>query len=825
MSYQPLWLRDLVAYSIQAAAIVGVGTMMAGLLRLRAPRVRLGYWQALLAVCVFLPLLQPWRPEILETPNTAMSNITLAATETPSVPTGPSLSEIVLWLICAGVVLRLAWMTLGLGRLWLYCRHAERINQTPEAVREAQRLVPASSSFFISRQIPTPATFGFFNPAILFPARFLEMEPAMQKAVALHELLHVERRDWLWNMFEEVVLTLLWFHLPLWWVVRSARLSREQVVDAEAVRRSNARRPYLKALLEMAGQKRLAESLPAPLFLRESQLAERVALMMKEVRMSRTRLTISILTAAVTLLIAGAALVWAFPLKISAPQAGDPAVASAPPPAEVSNTALAAPPGDSVAVEGEAGQKLGRVYKVGGDVQAPDPVYMPNPPYTPEARKNRLTGTVVLSCVVDTQGRVVEVKERSEPLGQGLDENAINTVRTWKFKPGTRNGVPVPVRVQAEVTFKLYGKQGEDFAKPDPEPNSQPQEKPPTPEASKDNGPSINIKRAEYQQQLDEAMKQAQAAQAAASKVNQAKIQEQIDQAMKQLKAAQIAAPKIDETKLRQQIEQAMKQAKIAQEAASKIDQKKMKQQMEQTMRQLQKMNTPEMRKRMQEQMEQLKKLNSTEMRRQMQAQMDQLRKMNTPEMRQRMEEAMKQLKIAQMAAPKIDEAQIRQQVDQDMEQAKLAQESAAKVNRAELQRQIEQARKQVEQARKEAQDAREEARKARQDAMKARREAEEQRKEAKPAPPAAPKPAPAPPKEIAPPPAPPKTPGPAAIVGGVPGGVAGGVPGGVVGGVPGGISGGVIAAPHAPMPPTPTPKVAVPPAPPASPAPLPPQN
>jgi beta-lactamase regulating signal transducer with metallopeptidase domain len=216
MSYQPLWLRDLVAYSIQAAALVGVGVIMARALRLRMPRVRHAFWQALLALCVFLPLMQPWRPEILETPTLAMTNITLAAPEAVPAPTGPSLAAIVLWLICAGIVLRLAWMALWLGRLWHYRRHAERLNQTPEAVREAQRLAPASSSFFISRQVPTPATFGFFHPAILFPARFIEMEPEMQKAIALHELLHVERRDWLWNMFEEVVLTLLWFHLPLW---------------------------------------------------------------------------------------------------------------------------------------------------------------------------------------------------------------------------------------------------------------------------------------------------------------------------------------------------------------------------------------------------------------------------------------------------------------------------------------------------------------------------------------------------------------------------------------------------------------------------------
>ncbi len=787
MSYQPIWLRDLVAFSIQAAALVGVGAVMASLLRLRMPRVRHAYWQALLAVCVFLPLLQPWRPEVLEPSGAVLSEMTFAAPAAAAAPTVPSLAEIILFLICAGIVLRLAWMALGLGRLWLYRRHAERINQTPEAVREAQRLVPASSSFFISRQIPTPATFGFFQPAILFPARFLDMEPAMQKAIALHELLHVERRDWLWNMFEEIVLTLLWFHLPLWWVVRSARLSREQVVDAEAVRRSNARRPYLKALLEMAGQKRLAESLPAPLFLRENQLAERVALMMREVHMSRTRLTFSILTTAVTLLIAGASLVWAFPLKTAAPQAETSAASSEP----AQNGA------GTYRYQGKdyrALRALGKVYKVGGDVHAPEPVNNPDPPYTPQARKNHLTGTVIFTVVVDAKGGVAEVKQLSKPLGQGLDESAIRTIRSWKFKPGTRNGVPVPVRVQAEITFRLYGKAGDASPKANPITDPLPQGNQ-NASTKANNNYNVHINQAEIQRQLDEAMKQAEIAQQASSRVDQEKIQ--------------------------QQIEKAMKQANIAQKNFAKVDQAKIQRQVEAAMKQLQKVDTPEMRRKYEEARKQFQK-------------------MNTPEMQRGYEEALKQLKMAQMTAPKIDQAKIQQQVEQAMEQAKLAQESAAKVNKAEIQRQLDEMRKQMEQARQEAQAAREEARKARQDVMEARRDTKEQRKAAKPVPSATPKPSPAPPKEITPPPAPPappappKTPESAAIVGGVRGGVVGGVPGGKIGGVQGGqvigvlggITDGVITAPHPPVAPSPSPKDALPPPAPASPSPPPtPQN
>ncbi|HEX5482213.1 MAG TPA: energy transducer TonB [Terriglobia bacterium] len=104
---------------------------------------------------------------------------------------------------------------------------------------------------------------------------------------------------------------------------------------------------------------------------------------------------------------------------------------------------------------GQGGGTGGGVFSVGGGVSQPVPIYDPDPPYSEQARKAKYQGTVVLSIVVDAQGGVHDARV-VKPLGLGLDEEAVKTIQTWKFKPAERNGTPVPVRILVEVTFRLF---------------------------------------------------------------------------------------------------------------------------------------------------------------------------------------------------------------------------------------------------------------------------------------------------------------------------------------------------------------------------------
>jgi periplasmic protein TonB len=105
--------------------------------------------------------------------------------------------------------------------------------------------------------------------------------------------------------------------------------------------------------------------------------------------------------------------------------------------------------------DGRDGGVGGGLYDVGGNVMAPVPIYDPDPPYSEEARKAKYSGTVSLIIIVDASGNVTDAQV-IKPAGLGLDEKALETVRTWKFKPAMRNGAPVRVRCSVEVSFRLF---------------------------------------------------------------------------------------------------------------------------------------------------------------------------------------------------------------------------------------------------------------------------------------------------------------------------------------------------------------------------------
>jgi len=91
----------------------------------------------------------------------------------------------------------------------------------------------------------------------------------------------------------------------------------------------------------------------------------------------------------------------------------------------------------------------------GSGVSAPKPIETPEPEFSEEARKAKYQGVVVLDIIVGTDGRV-HSPHVVRSLGMGLDEKAKEKVLTWKFEPAIKDGRPVAVQMNIEVSFNLY---------------------------------------------------------------------------------------------------------------------------------------------------------------------------------------------------------------------------------------------------------------------------------------------------------------------------------------------------------------------------------
>lgn len=92
----------------------------------------------------------------------------------------------------------------------------------------------------------------------------------------------------------------------------------------------------------------------------------------------------------------------------------------------------------------------------GPGVTMPTVVKQVKPDYTPDAKRARIEGAVLLTAVVLANGAVDKVAvERSLDPVFGLDQAAIKAMKHWEFKPGAKDGKPVAVRVHVEMTFTL----------------------------------------------------------------------------------------------------------------------------------------------------------------------------------------------------------------------------------------------------------------------------------------------------------------------------------------------------------------------------------
>ena len=88
-------------------------------------------------------------------------------------------------------------------------------------------------------------------------------------------------------------------------------------------------------------------------------------------------------------------------------------------------------------------------------VQTPVEItYKPKPAYTPEAREKKIEGDVQLEVLFSSGGQI-QVLRTIRGLGYGLDENARQAASQIRFRPGTRNGIPVDMTGTVHIVFQI----------------------------------------------------------------------------------------------------------------------------------------------------------------------------------------------------------------------------------------------------------------------------------------------------------------------------------------------------------------------------------
>jgi TonB family protein len=397
-----LWLQNLSFYCLQIAVVAGAGALLVKMLGIRIASARLLCWQSLMALCLVLPAIQPWlssktNSKIQITLGPALAADAAHGSHLPEIP----VAQIILAMAVAGVAVRFGFLGLGFLRLRRYRRTATFV---PGAFAALQQRLGVFADFQVSNDVSGPVTFGLLRPTILLPQDCLQDE-----SIACHELIHVRRRDWLFAVIEECVLSLLWFHPALWWITAEIQLAREEAVDREVVAILKERSRYLDSLLSLAASRAGLDLVPASPFLRKRHLQKRVAALLKEVSMTKFRITTSLAAFSAFIAITAWLGVRSFPLE-AAPQDND-----------SPNVVVHAGP-------------IPLAHRA--------PVLYPK-----EAQDKGIVGTVVLELTIDNSGAVTDARVLSGP--EELRGAALHSVLEWHY---ARDSQPPP-HVEVSIDF------------------------------------------------------------------------------------------------------------------------------------------------------------------------------------------------------------------------------------------------------------------------------------------------------------------------------------------------------------------------------------
>ena len=211
-------------------------------------------------------------------------------------------TDILLYVWAIGVIAMLIRLLFGLYRIHQLRRSAVVADDSYQAIcrRLAQKLgINRSVTVCFSDQVASPISFGWLSPYILIPRK---QDLEQFELVAAHELAHVQRHDWLTNLFSHLVGAIFFFHPIYYFLNRELIRVRERICDDWVIQLTGARKNYAQCLLDLVRPEDRTVSLALSLS-QPSQLESRIDSILKDDRRLDVQLKPRLRLIAATLLL------------------------------------------------------------------------------------------------------------------------------------------------------------------------------------------------------------------------------------------------------------------------------------------------------------------------------------------------------------------------------------------------------------------------------------------------------------------------------------------------------------------------------------------
>lgn len=460
---------------------------------------------ALLPIFTFIHLYQPATSATATAAWTSLTVVTAANTDSSAAAFLPWLNNLHVWLNpwlswavllwFLGVVI----MTFRVGHGWQRAHHLQRTANFPplpqwdSIVKDLSRRLGIRKvvRLAVSARILVPSVIGWLKPVILLPPSVISgLTPLQIELILAHELAHVRRHDYVWNLVQIVVETLLFYHPVVRWVSNQARIEREQCCDDLVVALHGDPLDYARALTELEGLRHPRSALM--LGANGGQVLDRIYRLLGQSTASMPAAWGPVLLAACMLLagglissnqiktlwhgVAGArysltgqhvenapapavlpvsiqptriqqtAVIQTNPRQVSL-SAGMSALHNAPLAPLLAPLAPAAVPPVAAATAHQDATPL----RLGGEL-----ISRYAPQYPAFAQERGVEGTATIDFTLTAGAEITDVHIAKVTGSELFGQAAVHAIQRWKFTPVTVGGQPVAQHMSVEFVFRLH---------------------------------------------------------------------------------------------------------------------------------------------------------------------------------------------------------------------------------------------------------------------------------------------------------------------------------------------------------------------------------